>query len=148
MSCLAFMSPAQRAALAASTSAGLPLSAFTSPPATPGKLRRLRTLAESSQPRIRESAALSVHAPVDLLVLLDRDRVASVRACVARNERVPSRLLRRLASDPETPVRAWVAAHRSTPDDVRRILARDPDPAVRAVLAWAVGWSRPTREAP
>jgi len=147
MSCLAFMSPQQRAALAASShadAAGAPLSSFASPPGSPGKVRRVRSLARSADPAIRESAALSYHAPLDLLVALAGDPVASVRACVARNERADAVLLRALAGDREPLVRGWVAAHRAAPVDLLDHLAADPDPGVRAVVAWAEGWSRPS----
>ncbi|MFT4288950.1 hypothetical protein [Nocardioides sp.] len=144
MSCLGFLSPQQRAALAASSrddAAGAPLSSFASPPATVGKLRRLRALATSSDPTIRESAALAYLAPPDVLHRLASDPVASVRCCVARNDHATPSLLRRLAADPDPQVRGWVAANPAVPADVHERLAGDADPTVRAVLAWADGWS-------
>ena len=139
---MSFLSPAQRAALAASTADGAPLSSFASPPASDGKRQRIRRLAESEQPRIRESAALAYHAPTDVLAALAADPVGSVRACVARNEHAPVDLLCRLAADPDPTVRGWVAAHKDVPGDVLAELADDADPAVRAVVAWAAGWER------
>lgn len=142
MSCMSFLTPEQRAALAASTADGAPLSSFASPPASEGKVRRIRGLAGSPDPRIRESAALAYHAPADVLARLVADPVASVRACVARNEHTPVELLRRLATDPVPAVRGWVAAHRDVPADVLAGLEDDTDAAVRAVVAWAAGWER------
>jgi len=144
MSCLGFLTPAQRAALAASSregAAGAPLSAFASPPVSAGKLRRIRTLARSGRPEIRESAALAQHAPEDVLTALAGDPVASVRCCVARNYHAGEAVLRRLATDADPAVRGWVAAHRNAPADLRDGLAADPDPAVRAVVAWAAAWA-------
>lgn len=142
MSCLGFLSPEQRVALAGSTRGGAPLSDFASPPVTAGKLRRLRAMAASTSAAIRESAALARHAPPDVLFALADDPVASVRRCVARNGQTVPPLLARLAADEDAHVRGWVAAHTATPPAVVRRLADDPDPAVRAVVAWAAGWAR------
>jgi hypothetical protein len=141
MSCVGFLTPAQRAALAASSAEGPPLSAFASPPHSEGKVRRVRLLASSERASIRESAALSYAAPPDVLESLAADGVTSVRSCVARNERAPDWVLRTLAADPSPQVRGWVAANVSTPPALRDGLASDPDPAVRAVVAWAAGWT-------
>jgi hypothetical protein len=143
VSCLGFLSPGQRAALAASSredAAGAPLSSFASPPATAGKVRRVRALAASTDVRIRESAALSYRAPLDVLAALAHDDEASVRACVARNEHADLDLLWALAGDPAPTVRGWVAAHPGAPADLLDRLADDLDPQVRAVVAWARGW--------
>lgn len=140
MSCLGFLSPQQREALATSSRGGAPLSTFASPAVTAGKLRRLRAMAASADPAIRESAALAHHAPPDVLFSLAADPVASVRRCVARNERAVPPLLARLAGDDDAQVRGWVAAHAATPPGVVRGLVDDPDPAVRAVVAWAGRW--------
>ncbi len=144
MSCMGFLSPQQRAALAASSredAGGAPLSAFASPPASAGKVQRVRALAASADPTIRESAALSYRAPEDVLVALAADSEAGVRRCVARNEHTPTEVLRTLAADPDAGVRGWVAAHPAVPDDLLAALADDPDPTVRAVVAWAEGWA-------
>jgi hypothetical protein len=141
MSCIGFLSPEHRAALAASRGgSGPPLSAFASPPASTAKARRVRLLAGSPAPAIRESAALAYHAPVDVLETLAADPVDSVRACVARNPRAPEWVLRALAGDAESRVRGWVAAHRMCHPDLHAVLADDPDPSVRAVVTWAAGW--------
>jgi hypothetical protein len=141
MSCVGFLTPAQRAALAASSADGPPLSAFASPPPSEGKVRRVRLLAASTDVAIRESAALSYAAPPEVLESLAADDAASVRCCVARNERAPEWVLRSLAADPSPQVRGWVAANPSVPPALRDGLASDPDPAVRAVVAWAAGWT-------
>lgn len=144
MSCLGFMSPAQRAALAASSredAAGVPLSAFASPAPSEGKVRRIRVLAESPKAAMRESAALAYHAPRDVLERLAADPAASVRRCVARNERTSPPVLARLASDPDPFVRGWAAAHPGAPEELLALLSEDPDPVVRAVVTWAHGWT-------
>ncbi|GGF50486.1 hypothetical protein GCM10011519_25560 [Marmoricola endophyticus] len=140
MSCLGFLTAAQREALAASSAAGAPLSTFASPAASPGKTRRVRSLAGSADARIRESAALSAHAPHDVLTVLAGDPISSVRACVARNAGAGPLLLRRLSGDPEAVVRAWVAANPQVTDDVLQLLIGDADPSVRAVVEWAGRW--------
>ncbi|MDQ1103909.1 variant leucine-rich repeat-containing protein [Nocardioides zeae] len=140
MSCIGFLSPAHRAALATSGEGGPPLSAFTSPPASASKVRRVRALAADPTTAIRESAALSQHAPMDVLEHLAADAQSSVRACVARNPRTPTWVLALLAEDADNRVRGWVAAHRLCHPDLLARLADDPDPAVRAVVAWAAGW--------
>jgi hypothetical protein len=143
VSCVGFLSPAQRAALAAASADGPPLSSFASPAHSEGKVRRVRLLAGSSNRTIRESAALSYLAPADVLETLAEDEADSVRACVARNERAPEWVLRALAADPSPQVRGWVAANPSTPVCLRDELATDPDAGVRAVVAWAAGWTPP-----
>lgn len=140
MSCLGFLTPQQRAALAASSQDGEPLSRFASPPATAGKLHRIRALARSEDPAIRESAALAQHAPPDVLFTLAADPVAAVRRCVARNPGVVPPLLERLATDGDAHVRGWVAAHPGAPAELVARLADDSDPTVRAVVAWATRW--------
>ena len=143
MSCMGFTSPQQRAALAASSrddAGGAPLSAFTSPPASDGKERRVRALAASGSPAIRESAALAYRAPVDVLLALAGDEASTVRRCVARNEHTPEPVLRSLAADDDPLVRGWVAANPAVPNDLLAELVADPDPRVRAVVTWARGW--------
>lgn len=141
MSCLGFLSPEQRKALRMSSNDGAPLSSFASPPATQTKVDRVRTLARSTDPRIRESAALAHHAPDDVLTALGHDPVEFVRRGVARNARASSEVLHGLAADRSPVVRAWVAANPATPPDVHLVLSRDADPTVQAVLEWAAGWA-------
>jgi hypothetical protein len=140
MSCTGFLTPQQRAALAGSSSDGPALSSFSSPPVTEGKRERVRLLAGASDPRIRESAALSSYAPEDVLHRLSRDPVASVRACVARNEHAVEPILRSLATDADATVRGWAVAHRAAPRELLDLMAEDPDASVRAVVTWAKGW--------
>jgi hypothetical protein len=143
MSCVSFLSASQRAALAGSSradSAGAPLSAFSSPSVSEGKIQRIRALSRSDRTQIRQSAALARHAPEDVLAVLATDPASSVRCCVARNEHTGQELLRLLAGDSEAAVRGWVAANRNTPAGLLRALADDPDPGVRAVAAWAARW--------
>ncbi len=137
MSCIGFLTPRQRAALRASSAGGQPLSRFASPPMTASKVERLRRLAGSPVATIRESAALAINVPVDVLVELAADPSDGVRCCVARNRRTPDDLLAALAGDVSSQVRAWVAANASTTRDVREALASDEDPTVRAIARWA-----------
>ncbi|WP_235736290.1 HEAT repeat domain-containing protein [Nocardioides alcanivorans] len=137
---MGFLTPGQRAALAASTAAGPPLSSFASPPASEGKVRRVHALAASPKAVIRESAALAHHAPREVLEVLADDAEVGVRRCVARNEHTPAPVLRKLSRDPDPLVRGWVAANPTVPDDLLVTLATDPDPGVRAVVTWAEGW--------
>ncbi|MDT0203517.1 hypothetical protein [Nocardioides sp. AE5] len=141
MSCVSFLSPQQRAALAASSADGAPLSSFASPPVTPGKLARIRALSSSDSARIRESAALSYHAPADVLTALATDPEPMVRRGVARNHATPPAVLAALARDADPTVRAWVAAHPAVPTTVMDSLTGDEDPMVSAVLAWSAGWT-------
>lgn len=143
MSCVGFLTPSQRAALAASSSDGPPLSRFASPEVSAGKVARLRALARSNSAAIRESAALAYAAPADLLSTLAVDLEPGVRACVARNPRTPPAVLGRLAEDPDQRVRGWVAGNPETDPDTLSRLSGDQDPQVRAVAAWARRWEQP-----
>ena len=140
---MGFLSPQQRAALAASSQAdagGAPLSSFSSPPTSAGKADRLWRLASSESPRIRESAALAHRAPAGLLRVLAADPDPGVRRCVARNEASSEDVLRSLAADPDPLVRGWVAANPAVPGDLLPALAGDEEAQVRAVVAWAERW--------
>lgn len=109
---------------------------FLSPRVTASKLARIRLLASDPDPKIRESAALSYHAPVEVYDALSRDSDAGVRACVAKNERVPCDILRRLAADPDERVRGFVAVNYMVPDDAMQQLAHDDSPIVRGLVEW------------
>jgi len=139
MSCVSFLTARQRAALRKSGGGG-PLSRFASPPVGEAKLRRLRLMALDPSQRIRESAALAVHAPADVLRALSRDGAASVRCCVARNPSTPAETLEALAADEDEQVRGWTAANSACPADVLARLASDPAETVRRVVAWARAW--------
>lgn len=106
------------------------------PPVTATKIQRLRLLAESPNPKIRESVASSYHTPADLYERLARDHDEGVRACLARNEATPCDLLRDLARDESEVVRGWVAVNFSVPVDVMDELADDPSATVRGLVAW------------
>lgn len=134
------MTPGQRARLRSSTAQGQALSSFASPVPTPGKVERVRRMAASIDPRIRESAALAHLAPADVLVTLAGDVEVGVRCCVARNERTPPEVLTVLAADVSSTVRGWVAANASAPPALVEVLAVDGEEMVRTVATWAQGW--------
>lgn len=140
MSCIRFNTPAQRRQLAAAaptpTSSPDPVAQFLSPKITPAKIARIRRLAADANPKIRESAALSYHAPTEVYAALAADPVASVRACVARNEHTPCDILRQLANDPDEIVRSWVAINYYVPADAMERLGNDESPTVRALVGW------------
>jgi len=144
MSCVTFLNAAQRAALRECAEERLTpeeiRASHPSPPATEGKLRRLRALARSTDPSIRQSAALNQHCPVDVLELLAADDDPGVRQCVARQPLAPDSLLRELARDPVRDVRGWVAANPSATSELLALLAGDDDATVRGVVRWARNW--------
>jgi len=140
MSCIRFNTPAQRRQLAESAPVMIgspdPVAQFLSPKVTESKVARIRRLASDANPKIRESAALSYHAPLEVYAALAKDPVASVRACVARNEHTPCDILRELASDPDETVRGWVAINYFVPADAMERLAEDDSETVRRLVAW------------
>lgn len=148
MSCVSFLSAAQRAALRESDderrSPEEVRAAHPSPPATEGKLRRIRLLAKSTDPSIRQSAALNQQCPTDVLELLARDTDPSVRQCVARQPSTPEPLLRQLAHDTTADVRGWVAANPRVPESLLTELETDSDATVRGVVEWARNWAGST----
>jgi hypothetical protein len=151
MSCIRFNTPAQKRQLAVSApamQAGTdPVAQFLSPTVTDSKRERIRRLAQSPDPRVRERVALSYHAPSDVYERLARDPEVSVRSCLARNERTPCDVLRTLAGDVDERVRAWVAINYFVPADAMERLADDESDTVRALVAWkaslAVGAPQP-----
>jgi hypothetical protein len=140
MSCIRFNTPAQRAQMQAAAPAMLTAeeaaARHPAPPVTDSKIRRLRLLAESANPKIRESVASSYNTPVDLFERLAHDLDAGVRGCVARNEAAPCDVLRELSHDADETVRGWVAVNFFVPDDVMRELADDPSDTVRSLVGW------------
>jgi hypothetical protein len=140
MSCIRFNTPAQRAQLAAMAPSLLTAEEAArlhpAPPVTASKIHRLRVLAESPDPKIRESVASSYHAPADVYEALSRDPDEGVRACLARNENTPCDLLRELARDESELVRGFVAVNFFVPADVMDDLADDPSPVVRSLVEW------------
>ena len=140
MSCIRFNTPAQREALRRAAPAMLTAEEAAAlhpmPAVTESKIRRLRLLAESENPKIRESVASSYNTPPDLFQSLARDTDEGVRACVARNEATPCDVLRELARDRSELVRGWVAVNYFVPEDVMVLLAEDRSPTVRALVKW------------
>jgi hypothetical protein len=140
MSCIRFNTPAQRRQLAENAPAILtsdePVAQFLSPAVTPSKIARLRRLAADANPKIRESAASSYHAPLDVYETLSRDPEASVRACIAKNEYVPCEILSRLAHDPDERVRGWVAINHFVPAEAMQSLADDESRIVQSLVRW------------
>ena len=140
MSCIRFNTPAQRAQLAAMAPSMLTAEEAArlhpAPPVTATKIRRLRLLAESPNPKIRESVASSYHTPLDVAERLAHDVDEGVRACLARNETTSCDLLRELSHDTSEAVRGWVAVNFFVPADVMDDLAGDPSETVRGLVAW------------
>lgn len=140
MSCIRFNTPAQRAQLAALAPGMLTpeeiAAQHPAPPVTDSKIRRLRLLAADANPKIREAAASSYHAPVDLYETLAHDADEGVRAVVARNTATPCDILRELAHDASPVVRGWVAVNYFVPADVMGELAEDEDAVVRGLVEW------------
>jgi hypothetical protein len=140
MSCIRFNTPAQRQAMRASAPAMLTAeeaaALHPSPPVTESKLRRLRVLATSANPKIRESVASSYNTPADVFEALSRDGDEGVRSCLARNEATPCDILRRLAHDESERVRGWVAVNYYVPADAMQSLAGDPSETVRKLVKW------------
>jgi hypothetical protein len=140
MSCIRFNTPAQRRQLAAMAPAMLTqeqaANLHPAPPVTESKIARLRTLATSTNPKIRESVASSYHAPDDVFAALAKDPDPGVRGWLARNESVPCDILRSLANDESEVVRGWLALNFFVPADVMDELADDPSDTVRALVEW------------
>ncbi|HEU4807708.1 MAG TPA: hypothetical protein VFT01_05550 [Homoserinimonas sp.] len=140
MSCIRFNTPAQRQALREHAPSMLTAEEAArlhpAPPVTESKLRRLRILAQDSNPKIRESAASSYHTPPDVFEALAHDTDAGVRGCVARNEATPCDVLRSLAHDESEQVRGWLAVNYFVPADVMEELSRDESETVRALVKW------------
>lgn len=142
MSCIRFNTPAQRRQLA--TDAPVmrspfddePVAQFLSPAVTASKVARIRRLAADPNPKIRESAAASYHAPDEVYEALSRDTDPGVRACIAKNEHVSCDILRRLADDPDERVRGFVAINYFVPADAMARLAEDPSAVVRGLVDW------------
>lgn len=140
MSCIRFNTPAQRAQMATIRQAGQtdhdPVAQFLSPTVSESKIQRLVTMSKDQNPKIRESVALSYHAPESVYWELARDADQGVRECLARNPRTPCDVLRLLASDSSERVRAFVAVNYSVPSDAMDSLADDHSELVRALVEW------------
>lgn len=142
MSCIRFNTPAQQAQIREALLTGRPhtepVAQFLSPTVTESKIARLVTMAHDSNPKIRESVALSYHAPTKIYEALARDPDAGVRECLARNPQAPCDVLRTLATDTNERVRAFVAANHNSPQDAMETLASDPSELVRALVGWKI----------
>lgn len=140
MSCIRFNTPAQRAQLAADAPAMRTAddiaAHYRSPEWTPGKVERLRLLAQHENPKIRERVAADLRAPEDVIARLARDSDTGVRVWVARNEAVSCDVLRELARDESEIVRGFVAVNYLVPEDVMDELADDASETVRGLVAW------------
>ncbi len=140
MSCIRFNTPAQqeqiREALAQGRTGEEPVAKFLSPAVTESKVKRVVAMSTDSNPKIRESAALSYHAPLAVYEKLATDPSQGVRECLARNTHTPCDVLRSLATDPSERVRAFVAVNYSVPEDAMDTLANDDSELVRALVAW------------
>jgi hypothetical protein len=140
MSCIRFNTPAQRAQLDALKADKklneTAVAKFLGPEFGESKINRLRSMAEDTNPKIRESVALSYHVPEDVMWALAKDKNEGVRICVARNETTPCDILRHLATDKSEHVRSWVAVNFFVPQDTMEVLASDKSESVRKLVAW------------
>ncbi len=140
MSCIRFNTPAQRRQMAAMApsmiTAEEAAALHPAPPVTESKINRLRLLATSDNPKIRESVASSYHAPEELYAQLAKDPDEGVRGWLARNESVPCDVLRSLADDESESVRGWLALNFYVPADVMERLAEDASETVRGLVKW------------
>jgi hypothetical protein len=142
MSCIRFNTPDQRQAMRDYRPVMLSpeevVSSHPAPPVTESKIRRLRLLGADDNPKIRESAASSRHAPLDLFASLAIDPDEAVRSCVARNDRAPAAVLRSLLNDRSERVRGFLALNVAAPGDVLERLAQDDSATVRGLVDWRV----------
>jgi hypothetical protein len=140
MSCIRFNTPAQLAQLDALRAdkklSETAIAQFLGPEFGESKIKRLRTLAEDKNPKIRESAALSYHVPEEVMWALAKDKDEGVRICVARNETTPLEILRFLSADRSAQVRSWVAVNFFAPQDILKLLSQDESESVRMLVAW------------
>ncbi len=140
MSCIRFNTPAQHAQIQRALITGRegedPVAQFLSPAVTESKVARLTAMAASPHAKIRESVALSYHAPDEIYHRLATDSDAGVRECLARNQKAPCDVLRILARDASERVRAFVAVNYQVPDDAMELLSDDPSELVRSLVRW------------
>ncbi len=139
MSCIRFNTTAQREQMAEAVANGSsenPVAAFLSPAITETKIARITRMASDANPKIRESAALSYHAPLEVYEALATDSNEGVRTCLARNAQAPCDVLRTLSKDPSETVRAFVAVNYSVPEDAMERLREDSSPTVQKLVAW------------
>jgi hypothetical protein len=147
MSCIRFNTPAQQAQIREALLTGRPhdepVAQFLSPTVTESKIKRLVTMSTDENPKIRESVALSHHAPAAVYNRLATDPDPGVRECLARNPHTTSDLLRQLATDSHERVRAFVVVNDNAPDDALDTLSHDGSDLVRALVDWKNRVSEP-----
>lgn len=139
MSCIRFNTTAMKSQLDEARAGGLgndPVASFLSPQITESKVKRIVTMSQDPNPKIRESAALSYHAPLAVYEKLAKDADEGVRSCLARNHATPCDVLRTLAKDSSETVRAFVAVNFNVPEDAMAELAQDESPTVQKLVAW------------
>jgi hypothetical protein len=140
MSCIRFNTQAQheqiRKALLEGRNSEEPVAQFLSPRVTESKVARLVAMSRDANPKIRESVALSYHAPTSIYEKLATDPDPGVRECLARNPHASCDVLRILATDPNERVRAFVAVNNAVPEDAMETLAHDDSELVRALVEW------------
>jgi hypothetical protein len=140
MSCIRFNTPAQQQQIADALKQGREgqeaVAQFLSPTVTETKVARLVQMSTDPNPKIRESVALSYHAPTSVYEKLAVDPDAGVRECLARNPHASCDVLRVLAGDSNERVRAFVAVNYQVPEDAMEKLAEDDSELVRALVAW------------
>jgi hypothetical protein len=140
MSCIRFNTPAQQAqirdALVQGRTGEEPVAKFLSPTVTESKVKRIVAMSKDTNPKIRESAALSYHAPLAVYETLAADPDPGVRECLARNTHTPCDVLRILATDTSERVRAFVAVNYGVPEDAMETLANDDSELVQALVRW------------
>lgn len=113
-----------------------PVSRPSAPELTETKVSRLRLLAESDNPKIRERIALDYHTPEDVMAKLAVDPDPGVRACVARNETASCEILRSLVTDSSETVRGFLAWNTFVPLDAMEKLSQDTSEIVLRVVRW------------
>ena len=126
MSCIRFNTTAMKSQLDEARIAGLgndPVASFLSPEITESKVKRIVTMSEDPNPKIRESAALSYHAPLSVYEKLAKDSSETVRAFVAINYYVPEDAMEELAKDTSPTVQKLVAWKASLKEDAELVSA-------------------------
>lgn len=135
MSCVRITTDAMRNQLKCALSDDSPVAQFLSPQVTQAKIDRVKKLAKDKRHKIRESAALSYHAPDSVYRELSNDPIQSVRECLARNINIPGDVIDKLSKDDSERVRAFIASNKSTPLDIMEKMLEDESELVRNVAS-------------
>lgn len=106
---------------------------YSSPAPRASLVRRLELLANSSNPKIRERAALDYRITDELQEKLSNDYDELVRACLAQNEHLSWNIIYRLAEDPAARVRTMILFNKHCPPSLIRKACDDPNSIVRKV---------------